>query len=545
MSRRVRPAFVALVLLAAGSPSLAKEPTLSGLFPVGATRGQTATVTASGSFDHWPVRGWADDDGIAIESTPEKGKLRFRIAADAEPGVHWVRLHDEEGATVLRPFVVGTLPELVESEPNDDPRQPQAISGPSVTINGRLAKAGDVDGFSVTLRRGEALVADVAASRHVGSPMDAVLQVVSPAGFVLAQNDDDAGHDPRIVFEAPADGPYIVRLFAFPATPDSSIRFAGGESFIYRLTLTTGGFLDHAFPLAVPRDGPANVTAFGSNIPEVARRLTVSGDRTHDTLRVWHPLLVGTAEVRVVRGPSAVESEPDDPARPQSITDIGAISGRIDPPGDRDAYRFALKKGDKRVVRIESRALGFPLDPVLRVTDAEGKTLAETDDIRGGRDPEVTFTAPADGEYRAVVRDLNDAGGPRFAYLLRLVTPAPDFSLSLASDRFEVTPGKSTNVAVTIDRKDGFSAPIEIIAEGLPDGVTAGPASSKPGDGSSKTVTLTLAADGCACPGPFRVIGRAAGDDEPRVATAPIPAFVARTDHPWLSIRPAPKPAKP
>ena len=43
----------------------------------------------------------------------------------------------------------------------------------------------------------------------------------------------------------------VVRLFAFPSVPDASVRLAGGERFIYRLTLTTVGFAEHAWPLAV------------------------------------------------------------------------------------------------------------------------------------------------------------------------------------------------------------------------------------------------------------------------------------------------------
>ncbi len=545
MSRRTRLAIVAALALAAGSPSLAKGPTLTGLFPAGAARGQTVTVTATGSFDHWPVEGWADGAGLAIAAGPEKGKLEIRVAGDAEPGVRWVRLHDDDGATALRPFVVGTLPEFVEAEPNDDPTRPQVIPSPSATVNGRLARANDVDGFSVSLRRGQILVADLEANRHLGSPMDAVLQVVSASGFVLAQNDDDVGRDPRIVFEAPADGSYVVRLFAFPATPDSGIRFAGGDSFIYRLTLTSRGFLDLTFPLAVSRDGPREVAAVGPNVPDAARLLTVPGDDGRDVRRVWHAQLAGTAEVRVVSGPAAVESDPADPARPQEIPDRGAISGRIDPPGDRDTFRLALKKGERRVVRVESRALGLPLDPVLRLTDAAGKPLADADDAGGGRDPELPFTAPADGEYRVLVHDLNDRGGPRFAYLLRVLAPEPDFSLSLAADRFDAIPGKETSVVVAIDRKDGFSGAIEVVAEGLPDGVMAAPVTSKAGDATARTVTLTLSADGCAHPGPFRVVGKASGGPPVRVAGAAIASFAEKTDRPWLTIHPAPGPGKP
>ena len=69
----------------------------------------------------------------------EKGKLSVAVARDAEPGVRWVRLHDEEGATAPRPFVIGVLPEVIEAEPNDDPHGPQSLGGSAVTINGRLA----------------------------------------------------------------------------------------------------------------------------------------------------------------------------------------------------------------------------------------------------------------------------------------------------------------------------------------------------------------------------------------------------------------------
>ena len=140
-----------------------------------------------------------------------------------------------------------------------------------------------MDGFAVNLSRGQTLVASVEAARHLGSPMDAVLQVVSTDGFVLAQNDDDVGRDPRIVFEAPAAGTYIVRLFAFPATPDSSIRFAGGSAFVYRLTLTTGGFLDYAFPLAVGRDGPRIVEAQSAGTSPRIPKLCRSGRVTTAT----------------------------------------------------------------------------------------------------------------------------------------------------------------------------------------------------------------------------------------------------------------------
>ena len=49
------------------------------------------------------------------------------VAADAPPGLRWLRLYDEDGATALRPFVIGSLPEIVEVEPNDGPATPHRL----------------------------------------------------------------------------------------------------------------------------------------------------------------------------------------------------------------------------------------------------------------------------------------------------------------------------------------------------------------------------------------------------------------------------------
>ena len=61
-----------------------------------------------------------------------------------------------------------------------------------------------------------------------------------------------------------------------------------------------------------------------------------------------------------------------------------ALSGRSDPPGDQDAFCISLRKGERRLLRVESRALGRPLDPVLRVLEPSGKILAESDGARLG-----------------------------------------------------------------------------------------------------------------------------------------------------------------
>ena len=494
------------------APALAKPPTLDGFFPPGARRGGSVEVTASGKFDHWPVRAWASSPGLKIEVGGENGKLKITPGDDLAPGVYSVRLFDDDGASPPRPFFVGTIPEVVEVEPNDGAEAVQKIDQAAVTINGKLGKPGDVDAFSVHLARGQTLVASMEANRRLRSPMDAVLQVVGPGGFVLTENDDDHGSDPQVIFKSRSDGAYMVRAFAFPATADSSIRFAGGPAFVYRLTITTEGFLDHVFPLAVGPNGPARVEASGWNIPDDARRLAVKPIDGDDLAIVSHPLLANSADVRVVPHTVAVEAEPNDASHPQSIPLPSAVSGRIDPPRDVDAYRFGAKKGDVLLLNVASRTLGQPLDVVLRLVDATGKILSEADDSPRGRDAELRATAPADGDYTVLVRDLNGQGGPRYAYLLTVSKPIPDFALTLKADQFTLTPGKTLELPVAVERTNGFDGAIEVgLAEPI-EGLKAEPVKSEPKDGSSKSVTLKLTATAGASSRALLIVGKSGGD---------------------------------
>src|SRR5206468_5446479 len=135
--------------------------------------------------------------------------LEVSIPADLAADRVWVRLYNAEGASTPAPFLIGNLKEINEQEPNDRPANAQVIADPNVTVNGVLTN-GDVDGFAVPLKAGQTLVAAVDAYARLGSPMDAVLQVTTPKGVVLAENHDDVQLDPRLAFTAAKPGTYIV-----------------------------------------------------------------------------------------------------------------------------------------------------------------------------------------------------------------------------------------------------------------------------------------------------------------------------------------------
>ncbi|MFT3878724.1 MAG: hypothetical protein QM703_03575 [Gemmatales bacterium] len=238
------------VLLLFTSSVQAAPPNTTGLMPAGGQRGTTVEVTAMGSFDTWPTQVWTSSPHLVAVHGKDKGKVTIKIAPETLPGIYWLRCYDASGAGQLRPFIVGVLPEVNEVEPNDDARKAQLIKQPAV-VNGKLNKNGDVDCFAVDLKKGQTLVASVQSHQVLRSAADMVMQLVTPTGVVIAQNHDYHGLDPQMNYTAPKDEQVVVRLFAFPANPDSSIRFSGGDLYFYRLTLTTAGFADHSLPLAV------------------------------------------------------------------------------------------------------------------------------------------------------------------------------------------------------------------------------------------------------------------------------------------------------
>ena len=535
---RIATYLCVLAWLVSATSVRAAPPTLNYIYPAGAQRGTTVQVTASGTFSTWPVRVWSDRPGIDIEASKKRGVLTVKTADDAIPGARLIRVYDDHGASELRPFLIGTLPEINEREPNNDPKKPQLLKG-NVTINGRLLSAGDVDVFGVMLGKGQTLVAAMEANRTLKSPMDGILQIVSPKGFVLAQNDDFHGMDPQVIFTARAEGLYLVRTFAFPETPTSSIRFAGAATFVYRLTVTTGGFADHPWPLAIQRTKPVDIRAIGWNITDIENLKVVPG--THSDFAIaFHDKLANPTRVRIEPHPTVLESKSNSREKPQHVVLPVTISGRIGSRAESDIYEFAAKKGDNLAIRIDAQACDSPLDPVLRLTDVKGKLVKEAKSRKLDIDPSLTMTVRADTMYRLEVSDFHRHGGSRYVYRLRLASVQPDFQLTTKTDRYALKPGQSIEIPVAIERQRGFNEDIEISAEGLPAGIMAQKvvASAK-----SKAAKLRLTGKGSTVSGTFRLVG-IARTSRRRMVTAPAPT-IGQTHHLWITLSKSAEAPKP
>jgi hypothetical protein len=232
-----------------------------------------------------------------------------------------------------------------------------------------------------------------------------------------------------------------------------------------------------------------------------------------------------------------VETEPNASATAQAITLPVTISGRIEAPGDVDAFAFAAKKGEPLLFELASRELGYPLDAVLQVLDAEGKPLARADDQGQARDPSLTFTPPADDTFRLLVQDLTAAGSSRHVYRLRATRPEPAFNVLASGHAFELPADKPLEIALSIDRQHGFAEEITFRVEGLPEFASAASVVSPATGDAAKSIKLTLTSKGGSFSGPIRIIGQSSGPlSLSRAAAATIPNHTVRYDKLWLTV---------
>ena len=111
-----------------------------------------------------------------------------------------------------------------------------------------------------------------------------------------------------------------------------------------------------------------------------------------------------------------------------------------------------------------------------------------------GKDSKLDFTAPADGDYTVVLRDVRGLAGPGYTYRLNIRPPRPDFRLAVNPRNPNIPAGGAIPVTVTALRLDGYNGPIQVKAEELPKGVQATDGVILP-DQVSTTLLLSAAPD--------------------------------------------------
>ncbi len=517
--KRPDPFFaVVCAVLLCGGLAADEGPAAKRAMPAGGQVGLTHEVEIAGKFPDWPVQVWSESKDLTIEAAEKSGNLRISVLPDATPGVRYYRLFNDKGATGLIPFIVDRCPDQLETEPNDHHNRAQRVEGLPVAVHGHLAKSGDVDTFSVELQSGQTLVASIDAQRFLRSPMDVDLQLLTPQGIVLTQQFDHHGLDPELVFTAREDGTYLVRVLAFPETPDSSIAYAGGENFSYRLMMTTGAYLQHAVPSALSSKGENRLTLAGINFDRQECVLPAARGELHRQSFWLEPAgMQGFVELPITSDEIIVESGSSDDTKPMPIAVPSITTGAINHAREHDRYTFSSGANQRWKVTVDARSIGSQLDCVLEISGAEGKQLASNDDTPTSRDSELSFVAPADGQYTITVRDMHQGGGPTYWYRLRVQPELPSYRLTTPTDQITGKINTPIEIVVDIQRALEFSHDIAVDLEAASAQSIHAQAVSKIGDETGKSVKLTLQTER-AFSGPIRIVGRSQGSEHPEFA---------------------------
>jgi hypothetical protein len=266
--------------------------------------------------------------------------------------------------------------------------------------------------------------------------------------------------------------------------------------------------------------------------------------------------------IPLTRLPVVTEVEPNEtPAAAQPIVPPCEVVGRFFGRRDNDFFVFSPEQGQRYTVEVISERLMLPTDPALTVWEAgadkaedkqepatpaapavvPGKECARQDEPDGRfhnqpfdvacHDPAVTFAAASDRPHLVRVWDLyaGSLAHPRHTYRLIIGPERPDFNLvatckALVEYRaqrdvvFPTNPhlqrGGSQPILVQCYRRGGFDGPVELRAEGLPDGVSGPPVTLAAGEHQAVLV-LTATDEAASWQGPIRLIGRAVGMPEP------------------------------
>lgn len=519
-------------------------------------------------FSHPGITAAPKVQDVGGKPQPVANVFAVTVAPDVPSGRYEVRAVGFFGISNPRAFQVGNRPEIAEIEPNNEVQQAQSVSLEQL-INGKINGATDVDWFKFTGTAGQRILGELYA-RRLDSRLDGTLELYDAKGRRLAMARNNVQRDPLLDATLPSDGEYFLKLYDFVYAGGEEFGYrltlTAGPHLDFILPPagmpgTTSQFTLYGRNL--PGGQPAEMSSQGKPLQKLAVSIAVPNDpsqldsqlaldsfstgidgfayRFSGPTGLSNPVLLSFAS-----GPVTLEQEPNnEPAKAQAITVPGEFAGQFQARGDIDHFVFDAKAQDAFWIEVYGHRLGGGADPYFTldriVVDDKGKEtpqriIAGDDDTANplpivyetvNDDAAVKFVAPADGKYRLTLRDRYSAsrGDPSLVYRVAIRKETPDFrvvavpSAPTAPNIRQGQPwavglrrGDQVAVPVGVIRRDGFTGPVQVFAEGLPPGVTCREISVGAAP-SAGVLVFAAAEDAPAWSGLVKITGKAIIED--------------------------------
>ena len=433
--------------------SISTAPQIDFVFPPVARVGESVKVSVFG-------RGLAGSTPAVISGSPEDGTAGLEeVSIDARAGAParsavarnaWRMLAPRDSASdlvdlfgdvpgasqPLAPAILAPTAPVRETEPNDLPAAPQAITLPA-TLAGRFHPRGDRDWFSFEAKAGDIFVFELFSAR-LGLATDAALTIESvtidadgkPVGKELAYADDGPAEfvggaidrpstDPLIEFKAPADGAY--RVLVRDLKVDS--RAAPENAWVLQIRRPSPDFKLLAL---LAEQNRADANKAGNAMPI----LDIGGSTTIDVCVFRTDGFAGEITVQAEGLPPGVTASPAGPSK---------------------ASRFQL---------VLSAAEGMkPWSGTVRVV---GKAkVGDADVVRTARVAALRWNADNQNQAR-VVRELHD---------LPLAVTAEAAPVTVAPNEtkiWETARGGKVSIPLAVVHRPGAKGEMALTAPGLP-----------------------------------------------------------------------------
>ena len=392
-------------------------------------------------------------------------------------------------------------------------------------------------------------------------PVDVVSEGIRPINQVRLA----VGKEPEIFEQEPNDSIAQAQTVSFPVIINGHVDSGGKQSGIpdedyFHFYARKGEKLNidvAAARLGSPLDSVIEILdEHGKSIPRATIRClnettTTLADRDSRTTGIR---LVSTASLReedyVMVGDelNRIDFIPDQPDADAILKGMGDVRvAYFGTSSDVHAVNTPVYKAQILPPDAEFPSNGLPVFHLDWRNDDGGPGF--------GADSKLDFVAPSDGDYFLHLKYVRGMDGPDLAYRLTIREEAPDFELQAEPANPNIPQGGSIPVTVSIKSIRDFDGPIEIAVMGLPRGVSASPATIRPGQ-MSTVVVLSASADvpSDTQPTPLSFIGHAEvnGHDLSRAANrdvdadttlqlasvSPSPDLVVTTESSEVSLKP-------